>query len=78
MDCSPPGSSIHGILQARILECIAISSPGDLPHPGIEPRSPALQVILYQLSYQESNENESSHLSHTSDVTSTVLGVLCE
>ena len=24
MDCSPPGSSIHGILQARILECIAI------------------------------------------------------
>ena len=25
MDCSPPGSSVHGILQARILECIAIS-----------------------------------------------------
>ena len=25
MDCSPPGSSLHGILQARILECIAIS-----------------------------------------------------
>ena len=23
-DCSPPGSSIHGILQARILECVAI------------------------------------------------------
>ena len=53
-------------------------SPGDLPHPGIEPRSPALQVILYQLSYQESNENDSSHLLHTSDVTSTLLGVLCE
>ena len=25
MDCSPPGSSVHGILQARILECTAIS-----------------------------------------------------
>ena len=25
MDCSPPGSSVHGILQARILECVAIS-----------------------------------------------------
>ena len=24
MDCSPPGSSVHGILQARILECVAI------------------------------------------------------
>ena len=27
MDCSPPGSSIHGILQARILEWVAISFP---------------------------------------------------
>ena len=26
MDCSPSGSSVHGILQARILECVAISS----------------------------------------------------
>ena len=26
MDCSPPGSSVHEILQARILECIAIAS----------------------------------------------------
>ena len=25
MDCSPPGSSVHGILQARLLECVAIS-----------------------------------------------------
>ena len=25
MDCSPPGSSVHGILQARILECVAIT-----------------------------------------------------
>ena len=26
MDCSPPGSSVHGILQARILDWVAISS----------------------------------------------------
>ena len=44
MDCSPPGSSIHGISQARILEWVAISSLGRLPDPGIEPKSPALQA----------------------------------
>ena len=77
MGCSLPGSSIHGILQARILEWVAISfsrgsswprnrtqvscitgsykgspllewqlflSPRGLPNPGIEPRSPTLQV----------------------------------
>ena len=37
MDCSPPGSSVHGVLQARILECVAISSSRDLLHPGIKP-----------------------------------------
>ena len=42
MDCSPPGSSIHGILQARILEWER--TPGDLPDPGIEPGSPVLQA----------------------------------
>ena len=36
---------VHGILQARILEWEAFpTSPGDLPNPGIEPRSPTLQV----------------------------------
>ena len=44
MDCSPPGSSVHGILQARILERVAIPSPGDIPNPEIKPRSPASQA----------------------------------
>ena len=44
MDCSSPGSSDHGILQARILEWVSIPFSGDLPDPGIEPRSPPLQV----------------------------------
>ena len=43
-DCSPPGSSVHGILQARILEWVAIPISKDIPYPGIEPRSPALQA----------------------------------
>ena len=42
MDCSPPGSSVHGILQARILERLPFPSLGDIPNPGIEPRSPTL------------------------------------
>ena len=45
MGCSPTGSSVHGILQARILEWVAILfSPGDLSNPGIKPRSPVLQA----------------------------------
>ena len=92
--CDPMDYTVHGILQARILEwvafpfsrrssqprdrtqvsCIAgrffasratreaqeywsgwpFPSPGDLPIPGIEPGSPALGRILYQLSYQGS------------------------
>ena len=42
--CSLPDSSVHGILQARILEWVVMPSPEDLPHPGIEPRSPSLQT----------------------------------
>ena len=44
MDWSPPGSSVQGLLQARILEWVACPAPGDLPNPGIEPRFPALQM----------------------------------
>ena len=44
MDCSLPGSCVHGILQARILEWVACLPPGDLLGPGIEPGSPALQA----------------------------------
>ena len=43
MDCSPPGSSVHGISQAGISEWVSISSPVDLPDPGIEPASPAMK-----------------------------------
>ena len=39
MDCSPPGSSVHGLSQARILEWVAISSSRGSSCPGIEPAS---------------------------------------
>ena len=42
---SPPGFSVHGILQAKILELVAVSfSSGDFLDPGTEPESPALQA----------------------------------
>jgi len=44
MDCNPPGSSVHGILQTRILEWVAISFSRGFPDPGMEPRSPVLQA----------------------------------
>ena len=37
LDCSPPGSSVHGIFQARILEGLPFPTPGHLPDSGIEP-----------------------------------------
>ena len=42
--CDPMDYTVHGILQARILEWVAFPFSGDLPNPGIEPRSPALQA----------------------------------
>ena len=39
MDCSPPGSSVLKIFQARILEWVPFPTSGDLPKPGTEPIS---------------------------------------
>ena len=47
MDCGPPGSYVHGILQAIILDGLPAPAPEDLPDPEIEPASfvsPALQA----------------------------------
>ena len=54
-DCSPPGSFVHGILQARILEWVVILlSPGDLPDPGLDLGLQHCRQILYRLSHQGS------------------------
>jgi len=44
MDCRPPGFSVHGILQARVLEWLPFPLPGNLPDPRIEPQSPELKA----------------------------------
>ena len=43
MDCSLPSFSVHGILQARILESVAVPFSRGSSNPGTEPRSPTLQ-----------------------------------
>ena len=50
MDCSPPGSSVHGILQARIQSGLLCPPPGNLPNSEIKPTaavSPALAGRLF-------------------------------
>ena len=42
VDCSPPGSFVYGIFQARTLGGLPFPSPGELPNPGTEPASPVL------------------------------------
>jgi len=42
VDCSPPGSSVRGVSQTRLLEWVAMPFSRDLPDPGIKPASPAL------------------------------------
>ena len=40
----PMDYTVHGILQAKILKWVVVPSPGDLPNPGIKPRSPTMQA----------------------------------
>ena len=56
LDCSPPGSSVHGTFQARELEWSGLPFPssGHLPHPGIESESLALAGDSSPLSHQGS------------------------
>ena len=42
MDCSLPGSSVHGISRQEYWSGLPFPSPGAVPNPGIEPASPAL------------------------------------
>jgi len=52
MDCI-----VHGILQAKILEWVAFLSPGDLPNPETEPRSPSLQADSLPVELQRKPKN---------------------
>ena len=64
MEHSPPDSSVHGILQTRIVEWVAIPSPGDLPDLEIESTSlmsPALAVRFFTTSATWETLNSFSH-----------------
>ena len=66
MDCSLPGSSVHGILQAEYWSGLPFPFPGDLPNLRMQPRSPALQAdslpskpqcrVIFDSSFLESKE----------------------
>ena len=45
MDCSLPGSSVHGIFQTRMPEWVPFPTPGNLPDLGIKPTSPSLSAL---------------------------------
>ena len=82
MDCSPPGSSVHGILQSRLLEWLPCPPPGDLPNLGTEPESPAsppLQADSLPLSHWGNPKilcsilNLKDHISHVGFCALTIL-----
>ena len=55
MDCSPPGSPVHGIIQARILEWVGIPfSRGIFPTQGLNSGLLLCRRVLYRLSHQAS------------------------
>ena len=61
IDCNSPGSSVHGIIQARILEWVPCPPPRDLPNPGMN---------LYLLHWQV-NSLPPSHWGSPSAITKT-------
>ena len=72
MDCSLQASSVHGILQAKMLEWVAIRFKRDLPDSGIEPKFPTLQADslpseppgkpIYRILFSQSQEGNPVYL----------------
>ena len=53
MDCSPPGSSVHGFSRQEYWSGLPYPPPGDLPDPGLElvpPVLPALADVFFTTS----------------------------
>ena len=82
MDCSPPGSSVHGILQARILEWVAMPSSRGSSRPEIELTSPEslalkadslpriLEWVAISFSRGSSRSRDQTHVSRVSCIAS--------
>ena len=80
--CSPPGSSVHGFSQARILEGVTISFSRRSSATGIEPRSPTLQTGSLPLSHQgmqtcDINQPKSSISPDTTTISDWAQGESC-
>ena len=76
MDCNLPGSSVHGIFQARALGWVAISF-STWSNPGIEPRSPTLQADALPSEPPRKPQSESRSVSWFCDPKDcTVHGIL--
>ena len=65
MDCNLPGSLSKGFPRQEYWSELLFPSLGDLPHPGIKPTSPALQVDFLPLSHQGAEQAMASHSSTT-------------
>ena len=88
MDCSLPGSSVHGVSKARILEWIAISSSRGSSHPGIKPRSsewagsffttklPGKPIYLYSLYILNPILDGCTHTKSVKSVSSLCSGII--
>ena len=72
MDYSLLGLSVHGILQARILELVAVPFCRDLPDPGVQPRSLALQVDSLPSKPTENNPLEKGMATRSSILASRI------
>ena len=74
MDCNLPGSSVHGILQARTLEWVAMPSSGDLPGPGVEPGSPMSPTLA---GFFSTSVTRKAHWNGDIEAKTTMLSWLC-
>ena len=68
MGYSPPGFSVHGIFQAKILECVALSFSRGFPNSVIEPESPVSPALAVGFFTTDSSKAGKSWLLHFLDL----------
>ena len=73
LDYSPPGSSVHEIFQARVLERLLFPSPSDPGYEPMSPVSPSLQVDL--LPAEPSRKSRKGHINDNNNNNKKLVGV---
>ena len=68
MNCSPPGSFVHGVLQATILEWVAIPLSREFSQPRDQSQVYRIARVLYHLSHQGSHLCTPHHLTPLSGI----------